>query len=242
MANPQLVPFLRLSKEWLHAVQLFGRLNATEWTILMVVAEHTWGRNRATAPIGMASFQERCPKSKVMVWTALKRLSSPAPEGFNLLTRARKATATTETEWALQTDWERWAWPPEELTRMRIILSVYGRDPSEPSIRAWTPDAIEAARFLREHCVRTVATADVPPVDPTNVTWARWCDSMEDLLRRQPLDEVKRVLVWIHDDRHWGPRIQGPQADRRLVRDFDTILAQVGQERIGVRRPRRRNG
>jgi len=233
------VRFIRRPQWFCHALGLYGRLTAAERLVLDTVEHYSWGfGTRESVAVGYAVFQARAPGvCRESIRRAVTSLRTPASEkvefqkgrprqGHGLLLLVKAASATTEAQYAIEQDWERWGWPPgADLAPIAAILKQYG-DPDKP---VYTPDAENMAGHLRAHVLNMVGElAAVPPAQPQSRAWVRWCMGMQGLLvRGYHPNVVARVLVPVSEDAHWAPRITGQYADKKLINNLDDLLVRT---------------
>jgi len=236
VASPQPTPFVRISQEWLRAVMLFGRLNGSEWAVLMVIAHDTWGFSRKEASIGMAQFRAKLPgTSEAAIRKALHRLTRPTSDnpkrsGYALVHVVAQHTAERSTRYELNKDWETWPWRTvEELEHARVRLAPFekGKGTKDPPKKSRTiPDNVPPLAAGIHAIANRVPHANIPTQDLTDATWRRWCGSILDLIERQhTVDDIAACIRWAAHDPFWQSRLTGRNADRRFVSGFDTIYA-----------------
>lgn len=223
--------YIQLRQEWAHAATLFGRLNGTDWSVLMVVAHYTWGLQRPSAELGMSIFRDRCNVTEESLRKSITRLSTPRtkPGGFGMLRIIQRQNCRTGRVMALEDDWTLWAWDDEaQLERCALAMVAYRRE-STSVVSDYVPsdDAVAVATLLRDHCLGLVPDAEVPPIDPGHRQWHRWTVEMDKLLKKHPRQLIERVIVWAHRDTFWTSQIFGEFADMRLSRHFQTLQAKI---------------
>ncbi len=220
--------FIRVPQEWAHAVALFGRLNGTEWSVLMCVAHHTWGMQRESAEIGLAVFRDRLGQKDETIRKSLVRLTRCRDKGgYGMIRVVQEQTTHRGRVLAIEDDWMAWAWDDEDhLARCALAMTAYRRG-SKSELSDWKPaaEAVELAALLREHCVGIVPQAEVPAMDLADRRWRRWVQQFETMLVKRDKTLLGACIRFAHRDPFWSPQILGENADLRLARNLDTIHA-----------------
>lgn len=203
----------------------YGRVSAAEMAVLTLVWQATEGRGREWARISTASPTEDAPAVGdylgIHARAAGVLLRSLYADGRMVRGKLshhllRRQPGHIRHSYAINLDWRTWGWVGavdfDRLDRDR--RRIVGTLPTG----SWSITAEALAGDFAER-LRS-GGAHAPPLDLGDMTFRRWCRTVQRLLAEADADTVHGVLVFAATDPYWSHRVAGYDADRNVAALF----------------------
>lgn len=195
---------MRLSREFVQASLLYGRLTKTELEVLVAVWCIVRGRGLVFAPVGDRHIRRWLPTRDLStIRKALRQLSTPGGEiyderdGHGMLEADRSAKPY---RYRLELDHTLWGWEPGRLDLVRELLDIESKPLLSP---LWYTDAEVLSRRTLALGRKSDRAKHWPSVGSHDPLWSTWCRAYQDVLDNghHPL-VISRVSSWAVDVGH----------------------------------------